>query len=390
MLAINHFSLDRPARVRRGLPADDRTTWRRSRRTRARSRPADPRVRHALGAARRVRPRGGPAHAPRSSRDGHALGMFVEGTRQRSGVPGRGEAGRGDGRDPGGRAGRAGRDPRLADLAAGNFAARLGRLGRADALRRPPAERAGYREATAEIEREIRASGSGSSTMHALGRPSALRRAGASARPSRDETERRDRGDRCSARVAVVGFPNVGKSTLVNRLTATREAVVYETPGVTRDRKELVCEWDGKRFLLDRHRRRRHRRPVADHALGRRAGARGGRGGRPRPVRRRRAERASRPATRSSPTILRRVAQAGARAREQDRRPAPRRGGARVPPARARRPGPALGAARARHRRPARRRSSPRCPATGAAEVGRGGDPRRHPRPAERRQVDAS
>jgi GTP-binding protein len=51
-------------------------------------------------------------------------------------------------------------------------------------------------------------------------------------------------------RVAIVGFPNVGKSTLVNRLTATRAAVVHETPGVTRDRKELVCEWAGKRFLL--------------------------------------------------------------------------------------------------------------------------------------------
>jgi GTP-binding protein len=50
--------------------------------------------------------------------------------------------------------------------------------------------------------------------------------------------------------VAIVGFPNVGKSTLVNRLTASRAAVVHETPGVTRDRKELVCEWSGKEFLL--------------------------------------------------------------------------------------------------------------------------------------------
>ena len=50
--------------------------------------------------------------------------------------------------------------------------------------------------------------------------------------------------------VAIVGFPNVGKSTLVNRLTETRAAVVHETSGVTRDRKELVCEWTGKRFVL--------------------------------------------------------------------------------------------------------------------------------------------
>src|SRR5919206_1297635 len=50
--------------------------------------------------------------------------------------------------------------------------------------------------------------------------------------------------------VAIVGFPNVGKSTLVNRLTGTRAAVVHETSGTTRDRKELVCEWNGKRFLL--------------------------------------------------------------------------------------------------------------------------------------------
>jgi GTPase len=50
--------------------------------------------------------------------------------------------------------------------------------------------------------------------------------------------------------VAIVGFPNVGKSTLVNRLSESRAAVVHETPGVTRDRKEIVAEWAGKRFLL--------------------------------------------------------------------------------------------------------------------------------------------
>jgi GTPase len=49
---------------------------------------------------------------------------------------------------------------------------------------------------------------------------------------------------------AIVGFPNVGKSTLVNRLTESRAAVVHEIAGVTRDRKELECEWRGQRFLL--------------------------------------------------------------------------------------------------------------------------------------------
>jgi GTP-binding protein len=50
--------------------------------------------------------------------------------------------------------------------------------------------------------------------------------------------------------VAIVGFPNVGKSTLANRLTGSRAAVVHEQPGVTRDRKELVADWNGKHFRL--------------------------------------------------------------------------------------------------------------------------------------------
>jgi GTPase len=51
-------------------------------------------------------------------------------------------------------------------------------------------------------------------------------------------------------KVAIVGYPNVGKSTLVNRLSETREAVVHEQSGVTRDRKEIETEWNGRRFLL--------------------------------------------------------------------------------------------------------------------------------------------
>ena len=55
---------------------------------------------------------------------------------------------------------------------------------------------------------------------------------------------------RSAGTVAIVGFPNVGKSTLVNRLTESRAAVVHETSGVTRDRKELLCDWNGVTFRL--------------------------------------------------------------------------------------------------------------------------------------------
>jgi GTPase len=50
--------------------------------------------------------------------------------------------------------------------------------------------------------------------------------------------------------IAVVGFPNVGKSTLVNRLAGGRDAVVHKEPAVTRDRKVLACHWNGVDFDL--------------------------------------------------------------------------------------------------------------------------------------------
>ncbi|HEY3239278.1 MAG TPA: ribosome biogenesis GTPase Der, partial [Acidimicrobiia bacterium] len=50
--------------------------------------------------------------------------------------------------------------------------------------------------------------------------------------------------------VAVVGRPNVGKSTLVNRIIGRREAIVEEQPGVTRDRKVVEGEWAGRQFSV--------------------------------------------------------------------------------------------------------------------------------------------
>ena len=192
------------------------------------------------------------------------------------------------------------------------------------------------------------------STMHAA-RPS--RRDAARDDATTSVSERRRRRREIAGTVAIVGFPNVGKSTLVNRLTQTRAAVVHETPGVTRDRKELLCEWNGDAVPARRHgwRGRGRRRPPLRPA-DRRAGAR---------------PRSTRPTSCSSSStrgagitpgdeelaaILRAVGQAGDRPREQDRRPA--RATSRRSSSTALGlgdPVAALGAPRPRHRRPARR-----------------------------------
>ena len=161
---------------------------------------------------------------------------------------------------------------------------------------------------------------------------------------------------------------------------------MHETPGVTRDRKELVAEWNGRRFLLidtggvDIADQTPITRSIAEQAraaieeadlvlfvVDARAGIT--------------------PGDEELAEILRRAAQAGAPAREQDRRPGAGRARARVPPARARRPG-------ARSRRMHGHGTGDlldavvdELPGSGPPGGGRGGDPRRDPRPAERRQV---
>ncbi|MGB8019938.1 MAG: ribosome biogenesis GTPase Der [Candidatus Nanopelagicales bacterium] len=65
-----------------------------------------------------------------------------------------------------------------------------------------------------------------------------------------DEDDLAEAGGRALPVVAIIGRPNVGKSTLVNRILGRREAVVQDVPGVTRDRVAYDAEWSGLRFVL--------------------------------------------------------------------------------------------------------------------------------------------
>src|SRR5438105_2599819 len=237
---VQPLLVDRPAGIRGHLPAHDLLHGEERGAPRAGPGAADPRLRDVRRPARRVRPRGRADDATdrRGGEGARALRRGDAAARRR---PGRGEAGCGDGRAAGGRAGRPGHDLRLAALAARELRSGLDRVGRAAPLRGPAAEREGLSRGVAR-DRARAAQALRLPRRPARARPPGRRRSAAMSEASADPP--------LIGTVAIVGFPNVGKSTLVNRLTETRAAVVHETPGVTRDRKELLCEWAGKRFVL--------------------------------------------------------------------------------------------------------------------------------------------
>ena len=229
--------------------------------------------------------------------------------------------------------------------------------------RRPPRSRTS-RTATATscpTSCSPTAASSTAATLADLPRPVEIvahRRRVARARPS---DEHADEHARDAPVVAIVGRPNVGKSTLVNRIVGRRDAIVEEKPGVTRDRKELVAEWNGRDVHRGRHRRLAARR--RHHRRSRRA-------------RRKQVSRQAERAMRNADVIVLVVdvvvgiteeddrgrahapqrRDAGARRGQQGRRRAPRARHLGLRPARPRRPVPGVGDARAGERRPARRR----------------------------------
>jgi len=67
---------------------------------------------------------------------------------------------------------------------------------------------------------------------------------------SRAQSRAAAANDRTLPLCALVGRPNVGKSSLFNRLVGGRPALVEDLPGVTRDRRYGACDWDGARFRV--------------------------------------------------------------------------------------------------------------------------------------------
>src|SRR5277367_6179040 len=64
----------------------------------------------------------------------------------------------------------------------------------------------------------------------------------------KNQNDQKDQKDQKLPSLVIVGRPNVGKSTLFNKLTGTRRSIVTNEPGITRDRIYGTAEWEGRRF----------------------------------------------------------------------------------------------------------------------------------------------
>ena len=171
VLAMNHFSLARSSRLRHGLPADDPLPRQERDPQPLRSWPADPRLRCALGAPWRVRPRGGSRDARDRPRRKRARALR-RGDAAEERPAGRGDARRGHGRAPGGRPGRSGRDLREPVLATRATSIRSRSPGASRcASRGIPRTGKGYREGSALIQEEIHRLWRWLGGLHENGRP---------------------------------------------------------------------------------------------------------------------------------------------------------------------------------------------------------------------------
>ena len=241
VVASNHLSWIDPARARRGDPADALLHGE----GRGSPRAGLGQLMRSFGAFS-VRRGESDREAVRTMRqivrDGHALGLFVEG--------------RGSGPACPGSCSRAPRWWRSTRACRGSARRSTARSSGAWAASSPCRSRGAIRFLRRTAARRQGLQG-GVGGDRARDQAVGLARGDARARPAarRDTAHMSEIADdvEIAGTVAIVGFPNVGKSTLINRLTSTRTAVVHETPGVTRDRKELLCEWSGTTVPPHRH-----------------------------------------------------------------------------------------------------------------------------------------
>ena len=180
----------------------------------------------------------------RAARDGRVVGLFVEGTRQKTGRPGPAQ--------PGAAMVAMQEDVPVVPVAVygtqfwriGNFAPCSVAFGEPLRFEGLPKGGKGYKEATVEIERRINVL----FDWLAERARAAAGRAGGDCRPRMTDDEPAMWSSRARSRSSASRTSASRRS--INRLTATRQAVVHETQGTTRDRKELIAEWNGRRFLL--------------------------------------------------------------------------------------------------------------------------------------------